>query len=82
MSIYYDQIANLPDRHSYHVYILMESQQFSVLQSNRKLTYPARPSRTATTTVAQTPVPQARVAPAYKQLKQQKTSFPTQVETP
>jgi hypothetical protein len=64
------------------IIFLLKSQQFSVLQSNSKLTRLARPSRTAATTVAQAPVPQARVDPSSKQLKQQKTSFPTQVETP
>lgn len=59
----------------------MRSQQFLVLQSNSKLTRPARPSRTAATTVAQAPVPQARVSAAYKQSKQKQKSFPTQTET-
>lgn len=35
----------------------------ALLTSNLKLTLPARPSRTAATTVAQAPVPQASVAP-------------------
>lgn len=46
-----------------------KSTVFILLQSNRKHTLPARPSRTAATTVAQAPVPQARVAPVHKQLK-------------
>ena len=43
------------------------------IKSKHALTLPARPSSTAATTVAQAPVPQARVAPADKQFGEKTT---------